>query len=199
MIPTKVTPTTSAQPGDATEMVQVELNRVVSNDSNYAAPENSIDLVDEEVGPIEDRMVKETVVTIDTTDKRSHRVARAQHTYAAKKTVAQGMMDVALITANANQLRYLVEYQRNSPTFFVNVFLIVVSLLLQIAVGVSLIFKGRYDIRGKGKSPQALKINNYVVVAVFLITIINVFVASFSVSSSPVSLRPASSVQRLPP
>lgn len=72
------------------------------------------------------------------------------------------------------------------------------GFVFQIAVGVSLIFKGRYDIRGKGKSPQALKINNYVVVAVFLITIINVFVASFSVSSSAVSLPPASSVQRLP-
>lgn len=86
-----------------------------------------------DLGPLDYGIAKESVITIDTTDKRHHRSAlRAQHTYAAKKTVAQGMMDVALITANANQLRYLVEYQRNSPTFFVNVFLIVVSLLLQV-------------------------------------------------------------------
>lgn len=49
----------------------------------------------------------------------------------------------------------------------------------------SLIFKGRFDVKGKSKSPQAIKINNYVVVGVFLITIINVFVAAFSVTSAP--------------
>lgn len=47
----------------------------------------------------------------------------------------------------------------------------------------SLIFKGRFDIKGKSKSPQAKKINNYVVVGVFLITIINVFIATFGVAS----------------
>ncbi|KAH0535388.1 ninjurin-A-like [Cotesia glomerata] len=126
---------------------------------------------------------KESIVTIDTTDKRTRRAQRQEYTFAAKKTVAQGMMDVALITANANQLRYLIEYQRESPTFFVIVFLIVFSLVLQIAVGISLIFKGRFDIKGKSKSPEAQMINNYVVVGVFLITIINVFVAAFSVTS----------------
>ncbi|XP_008549814.1 ninjurin-A [Microplitis demolitor] len=136
---------------------------------------------------------KESVVTMDTIDKRTRRAQRQEHTFAAKKTVAQGMMDVALITANANQLRYLIEYQRESPTFFLIVFLIVFSLLLQIAVGISLIFKGRFDIKGQSKSPQAQKINNYVVVGVFLITIINVFVAAFSVTS-PASTQLSSNV-----
>ena len=81
-------------------------------------------------------MLKDAAVTIDidTTDKRQQRaIANQRNTYAAKKTVAQGMMDVALITANANQLRYLIEYQRKSPTFYINVFLIVSSLLLQVS------------------------------------------------------------------
>ncbi|XP_015125826.1 ninjurin-1 [Diachasma alloeum] len=127
---------------------------------------------------------EETALEVDTTDQ-ARRAARQESTYAAKKTVAQGMMDVALITANANQLRYLVEYQRESPTFWFIVSLITISLSLQVAVGVSLIFKGRFDIKGKSRSPQALRINNYVVVAVFLITIINVFVAAFSITSPP--------------
>ncbi|KAF7395470.1 hypothetical protein HZH68_009520 [Vespula germanica] len=127
---------------------------------------------------------KDIVVSVDTTDKRSQAYnTRAVNTFAAKKTVAQGMMDVALITANANQLRYLIEYQRNSPTFYVILILIVISLLLQIAVGVSLIFKGRFDMKGQSKSLNARKINNYVVVGVFLITIINVFVAAFSITT----------------
>ncbi|CAK9829128.1 NijA [Anthophora retusa] len=127
--------------------------------------------------------VEEVVVkqSVDTTDKKSQPFKQS-NTYAAKKTVAQGMMDVALITANANQLRYLIEYQRESSTFYVIMSLIIVSLLLQVAVGASLIFKGRFDIKGQSKSKEARRINNYVVIGVFLITIINVFIAAFSIS-----------------
>ncbi|EFN85963.1 Ninjurin-1 [Harpegnathos saltator] len=137
----------------------------------------------------EDVVVKNTV---DTTDKK----AKQENSFAAKKTVAQGMMDVALITANANQLRYLIEYQRGSPTFYFIVILIAISLLLQIAVGVSLIFKGRFDLKGKSKSRKAQMINNYVVAAVFLITIINVFIATFSISAptiQPLQVAPTAS------
>ncbi|XP_012270886.1 ninjurin-2 [Orussus abietinus] len=135
-----------------------------------------------EVMVVQETKKKEIVVTVDTTDKRTRRSPGMADTYAAKKTVAQGMMDVALITANANQLRYLIEYQSMSPTFYMNVALISISLLLQIAVGVSLIFKGRFDMRGESHSLNARRINNYVVVGVFLVTIINVFVAAFSIN-----------------
>ncbi|XP_012215489.1 ninjurin-A-like [Linepithema humile] len=128
----------------------------------------------------EDAAKKES---IDAMGKRGQNYnTRQVNTFAAKKTVAQGMMDIALITANANQLRYLIEYQQNSPTFYVVMILIIISLLLQVTVGVSLIFKGRFDMKGKSKCINAERINNYVVVGIFLITIINVFVAAFSVT-----------------
>lgn len=80
-----------------------------------------------DVEEVEDVVVKNTA-SIDTTDKKT----KQENSFAAKKTVAQGMMDVALITANANQLRYLIEYQRGSPTFYFIVILISISLLLQV-------------------------------------------------------------------
>lgn len=131
-------------------------------------------------------MVEEVVVNdahpaVDTTDKKSVPYKQT-NSFAAKKTVAQGMMDVALITANANQLRYLIEYQRDSITFFWILGLIIISLLLQVAVGVSLVFKGRFDVKGQSRTLTARKIDNYVVIGVFLITIINVFIAAFSIS-----------------
>lgn len=95
-----------------------------------------------------------------------------------------GMMDIALITANANQLRYIIEFSSNSPTYYLNLVLISVSLLLQVCVGVSLIFKGRMDLRGMSKHPNAKRINIYVVVGIFLVTIINVFIASFTITGS---------------
>jgi hypothetical protein len=82
----------------------------------------------------ENSMINEPAIikkSIDTTDKRSKDTTKV-NSFAAKKTVAQGMMDVALITANANQLRYLIEYQRNSPIFYLIMILIVISLLLQV-------------------------------------------------------------------
>ncbi|KAI4471430.1 ninjurin-related [Holotrichia oblita] len=106
---------------------------------------------------------------------------KADNSYAAKKTVAQGMMDIALITANANQLKFLIQFtDPNGVSFYVSVILIVFSILLQVAIGVCLIFKGRLDFKGHSKKHTAKVINNYVVIGVFLVTIINVFIASFT-------------------
>ena len=53
----------------------------------------------------------------------------------------KGMMDIALLTANANQLRFLITYNKESQTFLISVILIITSLLLQILVGFAIIFK----------------------------------------------------------
>ncbi|CAH0546163.1 unnamed protein product [Brassicogethes aeneus] len=102
--------------------------------------------------------------------------------FAATKTAAQGMMDIALITANANQLRYVLEYGKYIPTYHLLIALIAISLILQASVGVCLIFKGRMDFKGNGKNKRAKKLKNIVVVKIFFITIINVFIACFTTS-----------------
>lgn len=54
-------------------------------------------------------------------------------TYDTKKNMAQGMMDIALLTANANQLRYILEFRGESSTNFVLLLvLIACSLILQV-------------------------------------------------------------------
>uniref|UniRef100_A0A8D8VV71 Uncharacterized protein n=1 Tax=Cacopsylla melanoneura TaxID=428564 RepID=A0A8D8VV71_9HEMI len=52
--------------------------------------------------------------------------------YTKRKMLVQGMMDVALLTANANQLRTLLEYGRTSGTFHLCVAFIVFSLCIQV-------------------------------------------------------------------
>lgn len=55
--------------------------------------------------------------------------------YNAKKTMAQGMMDIALLTANANQLRYIIEFRHNSSAnFVILLILIACSLILQVKI-----------------------------------------------------------------
>lgn len=52
--------------------------------------------------------------------------------YQQKKNLAQGMMDLALLSANANQLRYVVETFSRHPYFWFSLISISISLILQV-------------------------------------------------------------------
>lgn len=54
--------------------------------------------------------------------------------YQHKKTLAQGMMDLALFSANANQLRYVIESFNRHPYYYPSLILISFSLLLQVSI-----------------------------------------------------------------
>lgn len=54
--------------------------------------------------------------------------------YQHKKTLAQGMMDLALFSANANQLRYVLESFDRHPYYYPSVFLIGLSLIIQVKI-----------------------------------------------------------------
>lgn len=53
--------------------------------------------------------------------------------YQQKKTLAQGMMDLALLSANANQLRYVLEAQSEHPYKIVSLVFIAMSIILQVS------------------------------------------------------------------
>lgn len=52
-----------------------------------------------------------------------------------------GLMDIALLSANANQLRFLITYNHAASTFYCSLALVILSLVLQMLVGIVLIFK----------------------------------------------------------
>ncbi|XP_047520982.1 ninjurin-A isoform X1 [Pieris napi] len=105
------------------------------------------------------------------------------NTYQQKKNLAQGMMDLALLSANANQLRYVLESASSHPYYYPSLTFIAMSIVLQIAVGVGLIMNSRYNVKDDKDICKADKINNFTVLGVFLITIVNVFITSFSVAT----------------
>lgn len=132
--------------------------------------------------------------------------------YQHKKTVAQGMMDIALLSANANQLRYVLESGGSHPYYFASLTLIGISLLLQVTssilplnksfcfesnfsnnfflcvlqvvVGVGLILNSRYNVTYETSMRKANRINNYTVLAIFLITVMNVFISAFGIATN---------------
>merc|ERR1712086_1114575 len=55
--------------------------------------------------------------------------------YATKKTIAQGMLDVALLTANASQLKYVLQLGEERHEFYhLMLALIILSIVLQAIV-----------------------------------------------------------------
>lgn len=61
--------------------------------------------------------------------------------YHSKRSAAEGMMDISLLTANANQLKFILYYNQASRTFYPALGMIILSLFLQIMVGFLLIFR----------------------------------------------------------
>ncbi|CAL7943114.1 unnamed protein product [Xylocopa violacea] len=101
--------------------------------------------------------------------------------YQHKKTLAQGMMDLALLSANANQLRYILQTDGAHPYYYPSLTLIGASLLLQIVVGIGLIWNSRYNVKDSSEMCKAERANNWTVMGIFLVTIFNVFISSFGI------------------
>ncbi|XP_057333920.1 ninjurin-1-like isoform X3 [Microplitis mediator] len=55
--------------------------------------------------------------------------------YATKKTIAQGMLDIALLTANASQLKYILQVGKQHEFYTLMLTLICISIGLQILSG----------------------------------------------------------------
>lgn len=77
----------------------------------------------------------------DVVDGQSRRQQNAISYYHTKKSKAEGMMDISLLTANANQLKFILYFNQESKTFFPALVLIILSLILQITIGILLIFR----------------------------------------------------------
>lgn len=52
--------------------------------------------------------------------------------YATKKTIAQGLLDVALLTANASQLKYVLQVGEKHEFYTLMLSLISISIVLQV-------------------------------------------------------------------
>ncbi|XP_040567567.1 ninjurin-2 isoform X7 [Lepeophtheirus salmonis] len=63
--------------------------------------------------------------------------------YATKKTIAQGMLDIALLTANASQLKYVLQVgEENHPFYYLMISLISISIILQVMTAITLLVLG---------------------------------------------------------
>ncbi|KAM3914256.1 ninjurin-1 [Leptodactylus fuscus] len=115
---------------------------------------------------------------------RARRNLNINH-YANKKSAAESMLDIALLMANASQLKAVVEQGPTFSFYVPLITLITISLVLQVVVGVLLIFIVKYDLNNPAKHAKLDSLNNTATGLVFIIVVVNVFITAFGVQKPP--------------
>ncbi|KAK2821169.1 hypothetical protein Q7C36_020512 [Tachysurus vachellii] len=101
--------------------------------------------------------------------------------YANKKSAAESMLDVALLMANASQLKAVME-QGPEFTFYIPLItLISISITLQVIVGVLLIFIVKWNLNDESKHYHLNVLENISTALVFIIVVVNIFITAFGV------------------
>ncbi|XP_048872853.1 ninjurin-1 [Brienomyrus brachyistius] len=101
--------------------------------------------------------------------------------YANKKSAAESMLDVALLMANASQLKAVLEQGPDFVFYVPLVVLVSISLGLQIIVGILLIFIVKWDLNDVNKHFRLNVLENFATGLVFIIVVVNVFITAFGV------------------
>ncbi|XP_067126798.1 ninjurin-1-like isoform X4 [Centruroides vittatus] len=104
--------------------------------------------------------------------------------YATKKSVAQGLLDVALLTANASQLKYLLRVGDRHEFFYPMMVLVCLSIVLQIAVGALIVVLGSTDLNQAKNHRKADVLNNVVTLFIFFISIVNILISAFGMQET---------------
>ncbi|XP_071810467.1 ninjurin-1-like isoform X1 [Asterias amurensis] len=133
--------------------------------------------------PVQQEM--ENCTSVPTTPVPSNPAPRAidYNIYATKKTVCEGFLAVALLMANASQLKSLVSVGEEFRFFRFVTALIVISITLQLITGVFLLFLGRDNLSDVYRQRRLDRINNWTTGLVFTIVVINIFIAAFGLQS----------------
>ncbi|KAG7320503.1 hypothetical protein KOW79_016356 [Hemibagrus wyckioides] len=104
--------------------------------------------------------------------------------YATKKTVAESMLDVALLMANASQLKAVLEQGPEFKYYLTVIVLIAVSLLFQVLAGAFFILMARKDLNDVSNHRKLDLMNNIATALVFLTVVINIFITAFGVQKT---------------
>ncbi|CAL1609328.1 unnamed protein product [Knipowitschia caucasica] len=128
----------------------------------------------------------ETEIPLRGHGKRLQRPLNMNH-YANKKSAAESMLDVALLMANASQLKAVLEQGPDFSFYKALIALISISLILQIVVGILLIFIVKWNLNDQSMHYRLNILENVATALVFVIVVVNVFITAFGVQQPPKS------------
>ncbi|KAL4096846.1 hypothetical protein QTP88_021729 [Uroleucon formosanum] len=139
--------------------------------------DNELRLIKNKKSGVNDNLLED--VTEEVADEET---LKAFDTYRKKKILSQSMMDVALFSANANQLRRVLETFDGQYISYISLILLSTSIILQILVGATMLLSIRYNVTNCEDRKIAFKFGNYVIVGIFLITVVNILIPAFGKS-----------------
>ena len=101
--------------------------------------------------------------------------------YAVTKTIAKGLLNVALLTTNANQLKNTIETgPENNPFYGLVIALASLSIALQTTMAILGVFVGSKNINYEHNQPKATTLNKSLLILGVITVIVNILLASFS-------------------
>ncbi|XP_034394116.1 ninjurin-1 [Cyclopterus lumpus] len=98
--------------------------------------------------------------------------------YATKKSAAQSMLDIALLMANSSQLKTVLYVGPDYRFYIPLIVLLSLSIMLQVVVGLLLVFIVKYDLNDVRKHAKLNWMNNVATVFVFFTVLINIFITA---------------------
>ncbi|TRY55442.1 hypothetical protein DNTS_004878 [Danionella cerebrum] len=110
--------------------------------------------------------------------------------YATKKTVAESMLDMALLMANAAQLKAVLEQGPDFTYYYTVIILISASLFFQVLAGMLFFLMARKNLNDVANQRMLDLMNNVATGLVFLTVIINIFITAFGVQKTGLYPKP---------
>ena len=101
--------------------------------------------------------------------------------YALTKTIAKGLLNVALLTDNAKQLKFTIELGPEKCEFYELILtLVIVSIVLQTIMAILEAFVGNKNINFEHNQAKATTLNRSLLVCAILTVVDNIILAAFS-------------------
>ncbi|CAF3409394.1 unnamed protein product [Rotaria sp. Silwood1] len=111
--------------------------------------------------------------------------------------VSHGLLEFALLTSNAMQLRTLINQKQRDGIWIASLVLVCISILAQILLAYILIIVGKGNIQNPAKQEKLEKYNNIALFITTLVSMINVLINVFMSTTDSSSYLDTASLELL--
>ena len=114
-------------------------------------------------------------------EKESKAPAFDPNGYATIKTISGGLIDVALLTSNALNIKYLAQQDpTQNQLHYASLSLLVISIIVQVIISILCGLVGFININNEAGQKEATSLNKAMLGLSVLATVVNILVATFS-------------------
>ncbi|XP_058462635.1 ninjurin-2-like [Malaya genurostris] len=106
------------------------------------------------------------------------------NSYASRKSFAQGMLDLALLTANASQLKFLLTVGEVHEFYHLLLTLVILSISLQVFQAVMIIILAMIlDVNKVEQQKKTDILNNILIIFTVISVVMNIIISAFDMKS----------------